>query len=195
MRRRMLTGLALSALIATTAPATGSAAPVPAPDRAEPRLTALVDLAAQRLLLADEVAAAKYGTDAPIEDPPREREVLDTVAELSAEAGLDPADGVRFFRDQIEAGKDVQRGLFAEWDAHPELRPDHRPDLGAEVRPELDRISAEAVRELRETEAVREPTDECRLDLAASAVTAVFGHRLDALHRDALTAAAGKICG
>ncbi|MEU6129848.1 chorismate mutase [Saccharopolyspora sp. NPDC047091] len=192
MRRTMLTGLALGVLISTAAPATAASAPAPEP--AEAALTALVDLAAQRLLLADEVAAAKYGTGAPIEDPPREREVLDAVAELSTEAGLNPADGVRFFRHQIEAGKEVQRGLFAEWDAHPELRPDHRPDLGADVRPELDRISAGAVRELRRTEPVREPTDECRLDLAAAAVSAVFGHRLDALHRGALTEAVGTIC-
>ena len=35
-----------------------------------------------------DVAAAKYGTGTPIEDPPREQEVLDAVADLSLAPGV-----------------------------------------------------------------------------------------------------------
>ncbi|MFC7648042.1 chorismate mutase [Streptosporangium lutulentum] len=73
----------------------------------------------QRILLADKVAAAKFGTDQPIDDPARERQVLDQVTSLSDRMGLNPAAGLRFFRDQIEAGKVVQRGLYARWTTRP----------------------------------------------------------------------------
>jgi chorismate mutase len=43
-------------------------------------LLALTDVAAQPVQLADTVAAAKWGTDAPINDPIREQAVLDAVA-------------------------------------------------------------------------------------------------------------------
>lgn len=194
LRPTMLTAAVLSALSLTAAPAATGAPEPAAPAASRARLTSLVDLAAQRLLLADEVAAAKYGTGTPIEDPQREQEVLDTVAELSTASGLDPAVGVRFFRDQIEAGKDVQRGMYARWDEHPELRPGHRPDLGQEVRLQLDRITVEVVRELRTTEPVRSPTTPCRTDLAASALRAVVAHHLDALHGEALGDALGEVC-
>ena len=39
-------------------------------------LLALVDFAAQRVQIADAIAAAKWGTDAPVNDPVREKAVL-----------------------------------------------------------------------------------------------------------------------
>lgn len=109
---------------------------------------ALVRLAAQRLLLADKVAAAKFGTDIPIEDPVREAQLLETVQRLSLKAGLDPEVCVRFFADQIEANKIVQCKLHELWRTRPELRPRRRPDLGREVRPRLDELTHEMVAEL-----------------------------------------------
>ncbi|WP_372490015.1 chorismate mutase [Prescottella equi] len=44
-------------------------------------LRPLVRLIAQRLSMADPVAAAKWGTDRPIDDPARERDVLRSVGE------------------------------------------------------------------------------------------------------------------
>ncbi len=99
--------------------------------------------AAERILLADKGAAAKFGTSSPIEDPVREQQVLDQAAALAAEAGLDTAGTVAFFRAQIEMSKLVQRSLFERWTAHPEQAPTERPDLATEVRPELDRITVE----------------------------------------------------
>ncbi|MFK4066420.1 chorismate mutase [Streptomyces sp. NPDC029674] len=48
-------------------------------------------------------AAAKYGTGSPIDDPARERQVLEAVAGQAEEIGADPEATVRVFRDQIEA--------------------------------------------------------------------------------------------
>ncbi|WP_374194794.1 chorismate mutase [Streptomyces sp. VRA16 Mangrove soil] len=80
-----------------------------------------------------------------MDDPARERQILDDVAARSVGLGLDPGFAQAVFRDQIEANKVVQRGLYARWDAHPEERPTERPDLATEVRPALDRITTQAV--------------------------------------------------
>jgi chorismate mutase len=159
------------------------------------RLGPLTDLAVQRIMLGDKVAAAKFGTTQPIDDPAREQQVLDTVARMSVELGLDPAVSVGLFRDQIEANKVVQRGLFALWTEHPELAPTERPDLVTEVRPQLDRITRELLQELLETVDVRQPTPRCHAQLTVARVSANVIHRLDGLHRGALRVALGSVCG
>ncbi|MDT7787608.1 MAG: chorismate mutase, partial [Pseudonocardiales bacterium] len=70
----------------------------------------LTDLAVRRVQVADLVAAAKFGTTSPIDDPAREQVLLDTAAAKSIELGIDPEVSKRIFRDQIEANKVVQRG-------------------------------------------------------------------------------------
>jgi chorismate mutase len=84
--------------------------------------------------------------------------------------GIDPAVSVPFFRDQIEAGKMVQRGLFRRWRARPDRVPAHRPDLITEVRPQLDRLTKQLLANLRRPE--------CPARI-----------RLDPLHRRALVVA------
>jgi chorismate mutase len=109
----------------------------------------LVCLAVCRLLLGDEVAAAKYDAGIPIEDPVRERQLLEEMTESSRASGLDPAFIVRFFRAQIDASKAVQRGLYERWTSHPKSRPGRRPDLTAEVRPRVDAINAQLLQQLK----------------------------------------------
>ncbi|WP_364704601.1 chorismate mutase [Streptomyces ossamyceticus] len=84
--------------------------PASAPSAAQ-GLTSLTDLFAERLLIADQVAAAKYGTARPIDDPAREQRILDDVAARAVGLGLDPDVVVAVLRDQIEANKLVQRRL------------------------------------------------------------------------------------
>ncbi|MGW4462596.1 gamma subclass chorismate mutase AroQ [Micromonospora sp. NPDC004704] len=138
----------------------------------------LADLAARRLLLADRVAAAKFATGQPIDDPVREQRVLDEVADVAEAIGLDPAVGVRFFRDQIEAGKMVQRALHTQWRAYPEYGPRERPDLAKDVRPQLDRMTVHMLREL--LLAIR------GTGRPADAGFPAADRQLDGLHRDAL---------
>ena len=150
------------------------------------------DLAVERIELSDKVAAAKFGTPQPIDDPTREQQVLDAVATTSPGVGVDPADARRFFRDQIEASKVVQRGLYAEWTAHPQRRPTDRPNLGTEVRPELDRITTTILEQLRASSAQRHTGASCPAELAQASRPAA--QPLDALHRDALAVALRSVC-
>ncbi|MEV7192099.1 chorismate mutase [Streptomyces sp. NPDC093510] len=156
------------------------------------RLRPLADLSAQRLATADLVAAAKYGTDSPIDDPARERQVLDAVADQAREIGADPAVTVRIFRDQIEANKVVQRGLFRRWDADPSQAPTHRPDL-AEVRKEINRVNGELVRGIAASPEAR-TAPYCGGVLTAAAAQVRHEHRLDALHSVALGRALRSVC-
>ncbi|MFZ3597604.1 chorismate mutase [Streptomyces sp. BH104] len=199
--RRLLTlgataALALggAALPATAAPATPATATASQAGHADPRaLAAITSLATERLALADKVAAAKYGTDAPIDDPAREQQILDDVAGRSADLGIDPAFARSVFRDQIEANKVVQRGLYARWDAHPEQRPTERPDLAKEVRPQLDRITTRLLDALREVAATR-TSPACTPLLTASALHDAHARGFDALHLKALARALPSVC-
>ncbi|GAA0916975.1 gamma subclass chorismate mutase AroQ [Nonomuraea longicatena] len=106
-------------------------------------LIRFVQLSADRLMLAHPVAAAKWITGRPIDDPDRERHLLTSVTERSQRMGLDPTLTTTIFRDQIEAGKLVQRFLHARWSLRPAERPTHAPDLRADIRPRLDRLTPE----------------------------------------------------
>ncbi|MFD7246577.1 chorismate mutase [Streptomyces massasporeus] len=156
-------------------------------------LASVTDLFAQRLLLADRVAAAKYGTDTPIDDPAREAQILADVRSRAAGLGLDPDAVAAVFRDQIEANKLVQRGLHARWDANPGERPTERPDLAKEVRPALDRITTELLAALAETERAR-AVPSCGPRLAGAPGWSAYTHRLDALHLEGLGRALPSVC-
>jgi chorismate mutase len=152
-------------------------------------LSGLAALAVQRIMVVDQVAAAKFGTPAPIDDPPREQQILDSVAAASPGMGINPADSTRFFRDQIEASKVVQRGLYQLWRAHPAQRPADRPDLGKQVRPEIDRLTTDILRQLRATTAARHAGVQCAVQALGEAAKP-----LDQLHRDALEVALRSVC-
>ncbi|MEU5833920.1 chorismate mutase [Streptomyces diacarni] len=203
-RKRRTAGAAAAALAATTlmcAPASGAtpghpaeAFGTPPPPARGGALTAVAKVSADRLALADLVAAAKYGTGEPISDPARERVVLDDVAERSAARGVDQRLATAVFRDQIEASKDVQRGLFARWDRYPSARPTRLPDLAGEVRPRLDRITVRLLDGLAAAERPRgEPA--CTPRLRADAVREAGERRFDALHAQALLRALPSVCG
>lgn len=100
-------------------------------DRQQPSqaLCALVRGIGERLLTADQVAAAKWLSGAPVEDAARERRILDEADARAKRLGVDPENARRIVRYQIEAGKDVQRGLLDRWRAHPGEAPAAAPDL------------------------------------------------------------------
>lgn len=156
---------------------------------------AVAEVSAERLELADKVAAAKYGTGRPVDDPGRERKVLEEVADRAAGRGVDPRWATAVFRDQIEANKAVQRGLYARWDVHPEERPTIRPDLDRDVRPALDRITTELLDGLEGTrEAGARGTATCGVGLAVGGARAAYVRHFDALHAGALVRAVRAVC-
>ncbi|MFF3565335.1 gamma subclass chorismate mutase AroQ [Streptomyces sp. NPDC002574] len=184
----VVAGLVL-ALVAPVSPASSWAARAPAPAWA----TTLVRLYAERLATADTVAAAKWGTDRPIDDPARERRILAGAAERAGALGVSPALATRVLTDQIEAGKLVQRGLYRSWERHSAQRPRTRPDLARTVRPRLDRVDAELLSAL--AAAGRGPAGErCTALMARAATARAAADRLDALHRLGLARAREHTC-
>jgi chorismate mutase len=179
------TAIAAAALLAL--PGTATAAPA----HLSP-LQPVTSLAAERLATADLVAAAKWGTDSPIDDPAREQQVLDNVAAQAQQIGADPDEIRRIFRDQIEANKVVQRGLYARWTAHPDQAPTTKPDLNV-VRQTINRINTDLVQALADT--TPERTDvTCRGELIVAAIEVTHEKHADLLHTKALARALPHIC-
>ena len=170
------------------------AAPVASADTpGRESLLGLTDASAERALVGDLVAAAKFGTPAPIDDPAREQVVLDNVRTLSAQLGVDADVAVAVFRDEIEANKIVQRGLYALWTEHPELVPTEKPDLVKTVRPILDRITGELLEQIKETSLVQQHPS-CQGRLTAAKAQIAHTRHLDTLHRTALARATASVC-
>jgi chorismate mutase-like protein len=153
----------------------------------------LVDLAVQRILVSDEVAASKFYTCTPVEDPLRERQVLAEAGRRSAEMGLDREATITFFRSQIEASKAVQRGLLARWRAHPDQAPATSPDLDA-IRARLDELADQLLEQLRSTQTVRRSTRGCSTRLFDARTPVAAAHHLDALHLRALDMVTESVC-
>ncbi|HEY1394154.1 MAG TPA: gamma subclass chorismate mutase AroQ [Methylibium sp.] len=108
----------------------------------------------QRLLLAQDVARAKWNTQGAIEDLPRETQIIRGLGQQAKALGL-PAPWVEsFFRAQIEASKTVQRELFARWERERQGRFDDAADLATVIRPKLDVLTAKLMRALADDQAV-----------------------------------------
>lgn len=196
---RPIITLALTVLLTAAAavPALAAAGPVrpgrevPAPGHGA--LDPVVRLCAQRLLVADQVAAAKWGTRQPVDDPVRERQVLAAAAVDARRLGADPEQTVRFFRGQIDAAKAVERTLFASWRAAPSRAPQVRAGT-AWIRVALDDLDDRLVHALADTARLRaEPSCTFRVVSDAGRVSAELD--LDPVHAAALTGALPPACG
>ena len=200
--RRLAVAAATAAVLATGAAtpalAAGPTPPPPSPVLHMPpapghnALDPVVRLSAQRLLIADLVAAAKWGTGQAIDDPARERQVLDAAATEARSLNADPQQVVRILRDQIEASKIVQRGLFRRWTAAPSQVPTIRPDL-AKIRAAIGRIDDELVHAIADTAAARSGA------LCGARLVVDYGQvsrelALDTLHSVALGRALPSVC-
>lgn len=122
-----------------------------APDTAE-----LGTLMVKRLGWMDEVARVKQAKKLPITDAKREAEVLRSMEQQGAAAGL-PAMALHdFFAGQMEAARLRQ----AEWlKAHPHLIHMAAPsDLSKTVRPALDEIGKDMIRALSRARALPDKT-------------------------------------
>lgn len=155
----------------------------------------ILELAVRRLILAQDVAVVKYVSHRPIEDPAREREILQTVASALSASGHYREAGLQFFRDQIEASKVVQRGLHHRWHAHPDEVPPVRRSMATEVRPELDQITRQILRQFESAPGMPRMR---RGDVAALVdkrfSTALSARQLPRLHRHAAVFAMRSLC-
>jgi chorismate mutase len=153
-------------------------------------LSQVVQLAARRAEVSDQVAAAKLGTGQPVTDPEREARVIAAARAAATRTGVDPEWVARVFDDQIAASTLVQNGLLRAWTDDPASQPGERPDL-ARIRPELDRIGEELVAAL--TAAAPARAHEACPSTVAEVVTTRAAD-LDTIHRAALDRALLSIC-
>jgi len=184
----------LAAGIAGAAAVTASVALAPAASaNGNESFVTLVDVSAQRALIADDVAAFKFNTGGAIEDPAREQVLLDNVADLSAQLGVDPTVAQAIFRDEIDGNKSVQYGLFDLWTAHPELTPTEWPDLTTVIRPELDQITTELMDQIKATSDLQVASN-CGEQLDSAVNVVEQKRNLDHLHSQALHQAVARVC-
>ncbi len=174
MRRLLAVLLALG----LTVPALVQGATRPAEVRRADALALdrLVFLLAERLALSRQVAAAKWISGAPIDDPLRETAVLDEVARRAAELGVDREWAKAVFAAQFEAGKHLQRNLHGSWRNSGRGLVGPAPDLAHDVRPALDRLMPVLLQALRDAApALKKPGAARRLLVAAEAFSAEEG--------------------
>jgi chorismate mutase len=159
------------------------------------RLQPLVGISARRLAIAEQVALAKWYSNAAVEDKPREAEVIMSAVNEGESKGLDRTFVSNFFRDQIEANKIVQYSLLAAW--HRAGRaPAHRPiDLATAIRPELDKLQMQLIGELSDTADIR-ASAACSAYVAKAVgkYLAAHGHDAGPLEAVALDRALARTC-
>lgn len=143
------------------------------------KLQPLVEASARRLVIAKQVALAKWDSQAPVEDPAREVQVIMDAVQDGELSGIDGASVSKFFTAQIEANKVIQYSLLANWH-RVGYAPAHRTiNLVVTIRPELDQLQRELVGELAETEAIRESAG-CRADTAKAVGKYLAAHKREA---------------
>jgi chorismate mutase len=155
-------------------------------------LTNLIALSSQRLALAEPIARWKWVHHEPITDQPREAALLTGIDSRAKAAGIDPAFAQLFFRDQIEASKDVQNALFDNWrkSRAPEGTP---PDLARDTRPKLDRVTNALLAALAGVEPLRH-ADDCPVRLADSIARWKHLTRYDSAQNAPLSRALSHVC-
>lgn len=184
MLRRVVAGVMVAGAFA-------GAAPAQAQDGGP--LTALVDAAAERLRTAEPVAANKWNTKGPIEDPARVEQVLSAVAGDASAHGVDPQRVRKIFADQIAATEAIEYHRFAQWKLDPAAAPATAPDL-ASSRQVIDGLNRTMVEQMAAQWPVLQ-SPAC-LDRVRDATDTVADAReFDALYRQALVFVTRSYCG
>jgi len=162
------------------------AAEAPAPGQSlRPLLTTLNE----RLNIGDLVALTKWDSGKPIQDSPREAQVIANARTLASEYKLDPEDVAQLLAAQMEANKLVQYGLLAQWQTAGRAPDTPRPDLAKQIRPQLDALQSRLLQQYADFARYRRDPN-CPAWLAQ----ARQGLTRDALHDLALTRATGELC-
>ncbi len=188
MSRRPGTPRRLAALVALFSVV---AAPPAHADSAGP-LTPLVDAAAQRLGVAEPVAAVKWNTHGAIEDPGRVRDELDRLGAAAAAERLDTGYVTRVFGDQIDATEAIEYSRFAEWKLNPSGVPAAPPDLSAS-RAAIDDLNDTMLAQIAANwDALHSPA--CAAQLSAARNAVIGARRLDGLYQQALASATRSYC-
>ena len=174
--------------------AVASVALLMAPARADTAspLTPLVDAAAQRLHVADPVAAYKWNTHGAIEDPVRVQQELARLGDEAVAENIDRDYVTRVFGDQISATEAIEYSRFADWKLDAASAPADAPDLSSS-RSAIDALNQTMLTEiLANWGLLRSPQCATQLDAARSGV--MQAHQFDNLYRQALSSATQSYC-
>jgi chorismate mutase len=184
-------GVGLGSLMVAAASAIIAPVPGAHADDLNP-LFGLVNAAAQRLQTAEPVAAVKWKTNGPIEDPPRVQQVLAAVTADARAHQIDPDYVGGAFSDQINATEAIEYTRFAQWKLEPASAPPAPPDLSAS-RTVIDGHNHVMVGEIAaHWDLLHSPACVMALDEAKNAV--VGAQQLDSLYQQALTLATHNYC-
>ncbi|MDF0733998.1 chorismate mutase [Pseudomonas entomophila] len=153
-----------------------------------PTLAPLLASIEQRLDLAEAVALHKWDNRQPVQAPQREQQVLASVRQAAAEYGLSAQRAEAFFSDQIEANKLAQYHLLSQWHRARQAPDRPRRDLASEVRPQLDQLQAQLLRQLADLD--RQALPQCQEHLADS----LIHHAPDTPRRLAMIRATAQLC-
>lgn len=155
-------------------------------------LTELVDAAARRLQIAEPVAAFKWHTHGPIEDPDRIQQELANLANQASARQVDPDYVTKAFGDQISATEGIEYSRFADWKLDPAGAPTQSADLTAS-RSAIDDLNQTMLNQMvANWDLLHSPACPAQLDLARGGV--VRTRRLDALYQRALALATQSYC-
>ena len=154
---------------------------------------AVLTVSAERLRLAEAVAASKYARGVAVEDWVREAAVIEAAVQQGAAQGLDAAYLRRNVAQQIEANKWIQYALLAEWRAAGSGPKGPVADLQREVRPQLDRLQLRLLDGLAALQPLRGQAD-CPARLQAELFAFAARQSLDRLQRTALLRALDSVC-
>ncbi len=108
----------------------------------------LRDLLAQRLSLMEQVARYKWNQQGSIEDLAREQKIITSLQKQADTLGVPASWSEHFFRAQIEAAKQIQTEYFVQWRARRQAPFEHVPNLESDIRPQLDRLTMQILRQL-----------------------------------------------
>lgn len=111
----------------------------------DPRIRALATAMQTRLVIADQVAWAKYQNNAPIFDPDRERVVIARAVSLAQQSGVNEGMAERFFSAQILASRTRQEECIHLWKRGNPLPSWGPVDLKQQIRPVLDQLTVDLI--------------------------------------------------
>ncbi|WP_431602685.1 chorismate mutase [Mycobacterium mantenii] len=172
----------------------GSLALFVAPARADTAspLTPLVDAAAQRLQIAEPVAAYKWNTHGAIEDPARVQQELTRLGDDAVAEHIDRDYVTRVFGDQIAATEAVEYSRFAGWKLNRASAPADSPDLSAS-RSAIDALNQTMLTQISaDWDLLHSP--ECAAQLESATGSVIQWRQLDNLYQQALSSATQSYC-
>jgi chorismate mutase-like protein len=102
----------------------------------------------ERLSVMTDVARSKWNNGSVIEDPIREQQLLAEVGVKAQTLGISAEWAQHFFRFQIEAAKEIQYCLYAQWTAAGQKPFPAVQDLRTAIRPRLDQLTVQILQEL-----------------------------------------------